>query len=136
MPPILQFSDNRTRRVTPMLMCGEEFPKPALMRTTEQAGRLDPEWCRRWARHTVLTSAAGLFSKERDVVFTALVGGFADNRRVRGFDCRYQQLGIDLSAAEVGVTVATRARFVLRIVAVHQVDPAGDGLDAIYGMDQ
>ena len=44
--------------------------------------------------------------------------------------------GIDLAGAEVGVPVGARARGVARVVAVHQVDAAGDGLDPLDGVDQ
>jgi hypothetical protein len=57
-------------------------------------------------------------------------------RRTRRSNHRHQQLGIDLSGAEVGVPVAARARRILGVVAVHQVDPAGDAFDAVDGVDQ
>src|ERR1700728_4298262 len=72
-----------------------------------------------------LRSAVGFFLQERDVVFATLVGGFADHRRPRCLDRGHQQVGIDLTAAQIGVTVATRARLVFGIVAVHQIDATG-----------
>lgn len=50
-------------------------------------------------------SAASFLPQERDVVLTTLFRGLADDRRIRGFDGRDQQLGIDLAAAQVGVPV-------------------------------
>src|SRR5271166_4667692 len=81
-------------------------------------------------------SSAQPVTKKRDVVLAALVGRFADNRRARRPHHRHQQVGIDLPGAEVGVPVAARPRRVLGVVAVHQVDAAGDALDALDGVDQ
>ena len=60
-----------------------------------------------------------------------LIGGLADDRRARGADHPEQQGGIDGPGADVGVPVPARAELVPRVVAVHQVDPAGDGLDPV-----
>jgi hypothetical protein len=73
---------------------------------------------------------------EGDVVLAALVGGFADDRRVGRFDDRYQELRGDLPGTDVGVAVRARTRRVPRVIAVHQVDAAGDRLDAIDRVDQ
>ena len=45
-------------------------------------------------------------------------------------------LRVDLALAEVLVAVAARAVAVLGVVAVDQVDAAGDGQDALGGADQ
>src|SRR6476661_933875 len=81
-------------------------------------------------------ASADVLAQERDVVLSALVGGFADHRRACGLDDRNEQLGVDLSGAEVGVPVGARACGVSRVVAVHQVDAPGEGLDAIDRVDQ
>src|SRR5437764_9511928 len=60
-----------------------------------------------------------------------LVGGLADDRRARGADHAEQQGGIDGPGADVGVPVPAGAELIPRVVAVHQVDPAGDGLDPV-----
>src|SRR5580765_146097 len=60
-----------------------------------------------------------------------LVRGFADDRRARGADHAEQQGGIDGPGADVGVPVPAGAELIPRVVAVHQVDPAGDGLDPV-----
>src|SRR5882757_7995998 len=81
-------------------------------------------------------ASADVLAQEGDVVLSALVGGFADHRGACGLDDRDEQLGVDLSGAEVGVPVGARACGVSRVVAVHQVDAAGEGLDAIDRVDQ
>src|SRR4051812_13695930 len=82
------------------------------------------------------TRLVQVFTQERDVVLSALVGSLADHRGVGGLDDRNQQLGVDLSGAEVGVPVRTRTRGVPRVVAVHQVDAAGDAHDPLDGVDE
>ena len=77
-----------------------------------------------------------VFPQEGDVVLAALVGGLADDRRVGGLHHGNEQVGVDLAGAEVGVPVGARARGVPRVVAVHQVDAAGEGLDAVDRVDQ
>src|ERR1700752_1054647 len=81
-------------------------------------------------------ASADVLVQERDVVLSALVGGFADHRRGRGLDDRDEQLRVDLSGAEVGVPVGARACGISGGVAVHQVDAAGEGLDAIDRVDK
>src|ERR1700742_2563648 len=71
-------------------------------------------------------ASADVLAQERDVVLSALVGGFADHRRGRGLDDRDEQLRVDLSGAEVGVPVGARACGISGVVAVHQVDAAGE----------
>src|SRR6476660_2580831 len=71
-------------------------------------------------------ASADVLAQERDVVLSAVVGGFADHRRVGGPHDRNQQLWVDLTGAEIGVPVRTRARGVTRSVAVHKADAAGD----------
>src|SRR4051794_34235074 len=82
------------------------------------------------------TRLVQVFAQERDVVLSALIGGLADHRGVGGLDDRNQQLGLDLSGAEVGVPIRTRTRGVPRVVAVHQVDAAGDAHDPLDGVDE
>src|ERR1700754_752144 len=81
-------------------------------------------------------ASADVLAQERDVVLPPLVGGFADHRRACGLDYRNQQVGVDLAGAEVGVPVRARACGVSRVVAVHQVDAAGQCQDAIDRVDQ
>src|SRR5258706_16410037 len=60
------------------------------------------------------------------------VGGgvrrLADDRRARGPDDGDKQRGIDRARLEVGVPVPARAELVAWVVAMHQVNPAGDRL--------
>src|SRR5262249_4384519 len=81
-------------------------------------------------------ASADVLAQERDVVLSALVSGLTDHRSVGGLDDCNEQFGVDLSGAEVGVPVRTRARGVARVVAVHQVDPAGDAHDPLDGVDE
>src|SRR6476660_1230688 len=61
-------------------------------------------------------ASADVLAQECDVVLSPLVGGFADHRRACGLDDRNEQLGVDLSGAEVGVPVGARACGVSRVV--------------------
>src|SRR6478735_3690076 len=54
-------------------------------------------------------ASADVLAQERDVVLSALVGGFADHRRVGGVDDRNQQLWVDLSSSEIGVPELDRS---------------------------
>ena len=65
-------------------------------------------------------------AQERDVVLAALVGRLADHRRIGGLDDRDEQLRIDLSVPKLACRSAPDLG-VAGVVAVHQVDAAGDG---------
>src|SRR5262249_11122904 len=78
-------------------------------------------------------SAAQVLLQPADVGGQAavLVRGLADDGGARGADHPEQQGGIDGPGADVRVPVPARAELIPRVVAVHQVDPAGDGLDPV-----
>lgn len=57
-------------------------------------------------------------------------------RRAGRLDGSHQQVRINLAAAEVGVAVTARSRFVPGVVAVHQIDAAGNCFDPIDGIGQ
>src|SRR5580704_13383929 len=59
------------------------------------------------------------------------IGGLADDGGARGADHAEQQRGVDGPGGDVGVPVAARTELIPRVVAVHQVDPAGDRLDPV-----
>ena len=85
----------------------------AAVQATRQAGhRGEPgdRGSRERPRDVGRANLADVLAQERDVVFAALVGGLADDRRVGRFDHRHQQLRVDLAGAEVGVPVGARAR--------------------------
>src|SRR5258705_2494530 len=53
-------------------------------------------------------ASADVLPQERDVVLSALVGGFADHSRTCGLDDPDEQLGVGLSGAQVGVPDCVR----------------------------
>src|SRR5580700_11366529 len=59
------------------------------------------------------------------------VGCLADGRGAGRADHAEQQRRIDGPGGDVGVPVPARAEPIARVVAVHQVDPAGDRLDPV-----
>src|SRR5690606_8112888 len=91
---------------------------------------------RRPARAGRRRSALDPALQEGDVVLAALVRGLAHDRGAGRLDDGDQQLRVDGAGADVGVAVAARPRRVLGVVAVDEVDAAGDGLDALDGVDQ
>src|SRR6266480_4780543 len=64
------------------------------------------------------------------------VGGLGDRRCTgRAHDVE-QEFRLDRAGLDGRVPVAERAELVPRVVAVHQVDPAGDGLDPVHDAGQ
>ena len=66
-----------------------------------------------------------------DVRGEPCVGRLADNRRARRAHHVEQDRRVDRPGVEVRVPVGARPELVARVVAVHQVDPAGDRLDPV-----
>ena len=64
------------------------------------------------------------------------VGGLGDRRGTGGADDVQQQGRIDRARLDGRVAVPAGAELVTRVVAVHQVDPAGDGLDPVHDAGQ
>src|SRR5260370_32814254 len=60
-----------------------------------------------------------------------VIGGLADGGGACGADHAEQQGGVDGSGGDVCVPVPPRAELIARVVAVHQVDPPGDGRDPV-----
>ena len=60
----------------------------------------------------------------------------ADDRAAGGLDDGDEHRRVDRAGLQVGVPVPARAELVPRVVAVHEVDPAGDGLDPVHDPDQ
>src|SRR5580692_10558314 len=65
-----------------------------------------------------------------------LVRGLADGRGAGRPDHPEQQRRVDGPGGDVGVPVPARAELIARVVAVHQVDPAGDRLDPVDHVGQ
>src|SRR5262249_9452780 len=60
------------------------------------------------------------------------VGGLGDCRDAGRADDVQQLRGVDRAGLDRGVPVTSGAELIPRVVAVHQVDPAGDGPDPVH----
>ena len=72
-------------------------------------------------------------AQQRDLggALVGTAGGLEDHRGAGGADDLDQRGGLDLPVRQRGVPVAAGAGLVPRVVAVHQVDPPGDGPDVV-----
>src|SRR5580658_5785193 len=86
---------------------------------------------RRWSARQVLPQPADVGGEA-----AAGVWGLADGRGARRADHAEQQRRVDGPGGDVGVPVPARAELIARVVAVHQVDPAGDRLDPVDGVGE
>src|SRR5215471_600386 len=64
------------------------------------------------------------------------VWGLGDRRDTGHADDVEQEFRLDRAGLDGRVPVAEGAELVPRVVAVHQVDPAGDGLDPVHDAGQ
>src|SRR5579862_6342592 len=86
------------------------------------------------ARQLTGTSAAQAAGQPGDVGFR--VRGLADHRCARSPDYAEDQLRVDGAGLQARVPVPARAELIPRVIAMHQVDPAGDGLDLVHHRGQ
>src|SRR6185312_13841764 len=71
-----------------------------------------------------------------DVLGLAVGRGLHDHVAAGGPDDGRDRLRLDEAGAEVGVPVGAGVEGVPAVVGVHQVDPAGDGLDPVHDAGQ
>src|ERR1700761_5606706 len=80
--------------------------------------------------------SADLGPEPADVGGETRLGGLADHRGAGRADDVEQYLRVDGARVEVGVPVGAGVERVPGVVAVHQVDPAGDRLDPVRCVGQ
>jgi hypothetical protein len=88
------------------------------------------------AARQVLNLLRDPVAEPRDVGGQAGLGGLADDGGARGAHHVEERLRVDRARVEVGVPVRARVERVPRVVAVHQVDPAGDRLHLVNRVGQ
>ena len=114
----------RTRR--PRGRCPRRRPGPAGPDLAARRGATS-----RWEAGSGADPRGYVLAEPADVRGEPGVGCLADDRRARRAHHVEQRRRVDRPGVEVRVPVGARAELVARVVAVHEVDPAGDGLDPV-----